>query len=84
VTRKSIHAHQEKLTTAEGFDIHTELERVLHGVGLSQDDCGGRISFVGTDPITPSPLRLGTAAGIGLAVKAVAMAIFLLSIITRP
>jgi crotonobetainyl-CoA:carnitine CoA-transferase CaiB-like acyl-CoA transferase len=74
VTRKSIHAHQEKLTTAEGFDIHTELERVLHGVGLSQDDCGGRISFVGADPITPSPLRLGTAAGIGLAVKAVAMA----------
>jgi len=70
----SIHANREQLKTAEGFDTNKELERVLQGVGLSQSDCGGRVSFEGADPITPSTLRLGSAAGIGLAAKAVAMA----------
>jgi crotonobetainyl-CoA:carnitine CoA-transferase CaiB-like acyl-CoA transferase len=69
-----MHANQERLTGPGGFDIHEHLERVLGGVGLSASDSGGRISFEGQDPIIPSPLRLGAAAGIGLAAKAVALA----------
>ena len=71
---ESIHANQEPLKTAEGFDTNAELEKVLQLVGLSQADCGGTVRFEGTDPITPSTLRLGAAAGIPLAAKAVAMA----------
>lgn len=70
----SIHANQEQLKTAEGFDTNAELEKVLQLVGLSQSDCGGTVRFEGADPITPSTLRLGGAAGIGLASKAVALA----------
>ena len=68
------HANQERLTTAEGFDTNAALEDVLQGVGMSQSDAGGKVTFLGADPITPSTLRLASAAGIGLAAKAVAMA----------
>ncbi len=70
----SIHANQERVAGPDEFDIHEHLERVLAGVGLAASDCGGRVSFKGEDPIIPSPLRLGSAAGIGLAAKAVAIA----------
>ncbi len=69
-----IHANQERVSGPDDFDIHAHLERVLAGVGLSASDCGGRVTFVGEDPIIPSPLRLGAAAGIGLTAKAVALA----------
>ncbi len=65
----SIHANQERVAGPDEFDIHEHLETVLAGVGLAASDCGGRVSFEGEDPIIPSPLRLGSAAGIGLAAK---------------
>ena len=68
------HANQEKIAGPDGFDTNEQLDHVLQGVGLSQDDCGGRVTFIGQDPITPSPLRLAAASGIGLAAKAVAIA----------
>ncbi len=69
-----MHANQEKITGPNGFDTNKELERVLQGVGLSQDDCGGKVTFIGEDPITPSALRLAAAAGIALVAKSVAIA----------
>src|SRR4029079_8003557 len=43
-------------------------------VGMTSDDCGGELSFYGSDPILQSPLRFGTMAGIGLAARSVAVA----------
>ncbi len=37
------HANQEKISGTCEFDINKELERVLQGVGLSQEDCGGKV-----------------------------------------
>ena len=68
------HADLKPATGLDGFDIHNQLEKVLEGVGLSASDCGGKVSFEGEDPIIPSPLRLGSAAAIGLTAKSVAMA----------
>lgn len=59
---------------AEGFDPHAHLRSVLQGVGLAPEDSGGRIDFLGRDPILPSVFRIASAAGIGLAAKSVAMA----------
>jgi crotonobetainyl-CoA:carnitine CoA-transferase CaiB-like acyl-CoA transferase len=41
---------------------------------MTSDDCGGELSFYGSDPIVPSPLRFGTMAAIGLAARSVAVA----------
>lgn len=63
-----------RLTHAEGFDIHAALHDVLAGIGFSPADSGGRITFEGRDPIVPSVFRIASAAGIGLVAKSVAMA----------
>ncbi|QMU71071.1 CoA transferase [Streptacidiphilus sp. P02-A3a] len=57
-----------------GFDPLAELAAVLSGIGLRPEDSGGRIDFLGADPVVPSVLRLGAAAGIALVAKSVAMA----------
>jgi crotonobetainyl-CoA:carnitine CoA-transferase CaiB-like acyl-CoA transferase len=60
--------------TTDDFDIHAALASVLGGVGLASSDTGGRIDFIGADPIVPSALRLGSASGLALVAKSVAMA----------
>ena len=52
------------------FDLHSALDEVLGGVGLTAFDSGGKITFYGKDPIVPSRLRFGTS----LAAKAVGAA----------
>jgi crotonobetainyl-CoA:carnitine CoA-transferase CaiB-like acyl-CoA transferase len=61
-------------TDGAGFDVHAELSEVLAGIGLSTRDTGGTITFRGADPIVPSTLRLGAAAGLGLVAKSAAVA----------
>jgi crotonobetainyl-CoA:carnitine CoA-transferase CaiB-like acyl-CoA transferase len=56
------------------FDPTAQLSEVLAGLGMSPADTGGRITFVGADPIVPSTLRLGAASAIALAAKSAAVA----------
>jgi crotonobetainyl-CoA:carnitine CoA-transferase CaiB-like acyl-CoA transferase len=68
---------EEKLShpaTSPDFDLKKGVNEVLADVGLTCDDCGGELSFYGSDPILRSPLRFGTMAAIGLAAKSVAVA----------
>ncbi|MEN3270315.1 MAG: hypothetical protein V7646_7209, partial [Pseudonocardia sp.] len=60
--------------TSADFDVHAALREVLAGAGFAPTDGGGSVTFTGADPVVPSTLRLGTAAGVGLAAKAVALA----------
>ncbi|MGW4365592.1 CoA transferase [Nocardia takedensis] len=60
--------------TDDAFDPHRELEQVLAGIGQTADDAGGRITFLGADPVVPSTLRLGGASALALAAKSVAVA----------
>jgi crotonobetainyl-CoA:carnitine CoA-transferase CaiB-like acyl-CoA transferase len=73
-TRAVEAALANRRSDAAGFDPFEHLGRVLGGVGLSPQDSGGRIDFIGRDPIIPSVFRIAAAAGIGLAAKSVAMA----------
>ena len=61
-------------STEEPVDVVAMLDDVLRPLGLSSADAGGQVCFVGADPIVPSTLRLGAAAGIGLVAKSVAIA----------
>src|SRR5438874_4823252 len=68
---------QSKLANPErssDFDLHGSVNEVLADVGMTSDDCGGELSFYGSDPILQSPLRFGTMAAIGLAARSVAVA----------
>lgn len=56
------------------FDLFHAVNQVLSDVGMTLADCGGKLSFYGSDPIVPSPLRYGTMAGVALAARSVALA----------
>lgn len=73
LTEKVAAAVANPLTTA-AFDPHAELAELLAGIGMSPADTGGEITFTGADPVVPSTLRLGGAAGIALVAKSAAMA----------
>nr|WP_274911041.1 CoA transferase [Streptomyces sp. WZ-12] len=60
--------------TDDAFDIHAAFTEVLDGIGMSPQDTGGTVTFRGADPVVPSTLRLGAAAGIALAAKSAAVA----------
>ncbi|MFC8125758.1 CoA transferase [Streptomyces sp. NPDC057302] len=62
------------LTRDDGFDIHQALREVLDAVGLHPEDSGGSISFIGSDPIVPSIMRLGAVPALGMTAKSVALA----------
>src|ERR1700758_5259759 len=85
VTDRSVEANGHRLTetleeklshpaTSPDFDLKKGVNEVLADVGMTIDDCGGELSFYGSDPILPSPLRFGTMAAIGLAARSVAVA----------
>lgn len=60
--------------TSADSDLHGALDAVLAGVNLSSSDAGGNVSYVGMDPVLKSPLKIGSAATIGLLAKSVAAA----------
>src|SRR5438874_5991886 len=68
---------EEKLShpaTSPDFDLHAATNEVLKDIGLTTADAGGNLTFYGSDPILPSPMRFGTLAAIGLAARSVALA----------
>src|SRR6184192_4575231 len=60
--------------TSPDFDLHAATSEVLKDIGLKTSDAGGKLTFYGSDPILPSPIRFGTLAAIGLAARSVAVA----------
>ena len=46
------------------FDINDEFERFMQGIGLSPEDAGGRITFLGSDPIFQSRHRIAASISI--------------------
>src|SRR5438874_13416294 len=68
---------EEKLShpaTSPDFDLHAATNEVLKDIGLTTADAGGNLTFYGSDPILPSPMRFGTLAAVGLAARSVAVA----------
>src|SRR6478736_6027763 len=68
---------EEKLShpaTSPDFDLHAATSEVLKDIGLTMADAGGKLTFYGSDPILPSPIRFATLAAVGLAARSVALA----------
>ncbi len=57
-----------------GFDINAEFGSVMKELGLSPEDTGGAITFVGEDPIFPSAHRLGASISIPIMAAAAGVA----------
>src|SRR6201988_2710076 len=57
-----------------GFDINAEFRSVMHDLGLSPENTGGTITFVGEDPIFPSVHRLGACISIPIMAGAAGIA----------
>ena len=53
-------------SAAAGFDVNAQFRSFMKELGLSPEDTGGTITFVGEDPIFPSVHRLGACIGIPL------------------
>ncbi|MDP4163540.1 MAG: carnitine dehydratase, partial [Bacillota bacterium] len=73
LTDAIVKATENKLTNLDNFDISKELNTILNDVGFSIDDCGGKVTFYGQDPIVPSTLRLASAGAIALVAKSIAV-----------
>ncbi|MHC1563420.1 CoA transferase [Actinomycetospora sp. C-140] len=67
-------AWKDPIAGDDGFDPLAELDEVLAPLGLSSADAGGAVTVTGADPVVPSPVRVGSAASIGLLAKSVAAA----------
>ena len=59
---------------ATGFDINAHFRSVMDDLGLTPEDTGGTITFVGEDPIFPSVHRLGACIGIPIMAGAAGIA----------
>lgn len=57
-----------------GFDINAHFRSVMHDLGLSPENTGGTITFVGEDPIFPSVHRLGACISIPIMAGAAGIA----------
>lgn len=60
--------------TDDAFDPAAALDALLAPTGLAAADTGGRVEWVGADPVVPSALRLGGGAAVALAAKSVGVA----------
>jgi hypothetical protein len=56
------------------FDINAHFRSFMNEIGLSPEDTGGRITFVGEDPIFPSVHRLGACIAIPIMAGAAGIA----------
>lgn len=61
-------------TDREPVAVEQALQRLLERVGLQRSDAGGRVSFLGSDPVVPSRSRYGAATAAALAAQAVGVA----------
>ena len=56
------------------FDTPADLRALLAEVGITPEDAGGTVEFLGEDPILPSVHRLGAASAVGMMANAVGVA----------
>lgn len=65
--------HNPEQTSFDG-DLLSHLARLLAGTGVSPADTGGTITFIGSDPIFPSAVRLASVFALSAMAAAVGAA----------
>ena len=56
------------------IDLPAHVESLLQCLGATTSDSGGRVTYYGSDPITPDRLPYGSISAISLAAKAILIA----------
>lgn len=64
-----------KSAAAEDLDISAPFNELINGIGLSSQDTGGKITFIGADPIFESRFRIGACISIPIMAAAAGAAI---------
>src|SRR6516165_7955475 len=64
-----------KSTAADELDISAAFNELMNEIGLSSQDTGGKITFIGADPIFDSRFRIGACISIPIMAAAAGAAI---------
>ena len=56
------------------IDVSAHVESLLQSLGATTSDSGGKVTYYGSDPITPDRLPYGSISAISLAAKAILIA----------
>ena len=71
---KAIIANYDSPSKSNTIDLPGHVESLLQSLGATTSDSGGRVTYYGSDPITPDRLPYGAMCAIALAVKAIMIA----------
>jgi len=56
------------------IDLPSHVESLLRSLGATTSDSGGKVTYYGSDPVTPDRLPYGAISAISLAAKAILIA----------
>src|SRR5215468_7128374 len=59
-----VHSGVTSAEPTREFDINDEFDRFMHGIGLSAEETGGHITFLGSDPIFQSRHKIAACISI--------------------
>jgi hypothetical protein len=71
---KAIIANYNNQLQSNTIDLPAHVESLLQSLGATTSDCGGKVTYYGSDPITPDLLPYGSISAISLAAKAILIA----------
>ncbi len=70
----SIIANFNNQLQSNTIDLPAHVESFLQSLGATTSDSGGKVTYYGSDPITPDRLPYGAISAISLAAKAILIA----------
>ena len=71
---KAIIANYDNPLQSSSIDVPAHVESLLQSLGATPSDSGGKVTYYGSDPITPDRLPYGAISAIPLAAKAILIA----------
>jgi crotonobetainyl-CoA:carnitine CoA-transferase CaiB-like acyl-CoA transferase len=71
---KAIIANYDNPLQGSTIDVPAHVESLLQSLGATTSDSGGKVTYYGSDPITPDRLPYGSISAISLAAKAILIA----------
>jgi hypothetical protein len=71
---KAIIANYDNPLQSSSIDAPAHVESLLQSLGATASDSGGKVTYYGSDPITPDRLPYGAISAIPLAAKAILIA----------
>jgi len=71
---KNIIANYDNQLRSNTIDLPAHVEALLQSLGATTSDSGGKVTYYGSDPITPDRLPYGAMSAISLAANAILIA----------